>query len=117
MTLDFIIDSWVDAQELHRSYPDKFDVPNNNELDELKTGNLVKICNGKERFWVELKEINDSYLIGRIDNELCTGINYDKNSIIMFEKKNIYSIYDNDIENIIKTKLLNHAILCKHKNN
>ena len=94
MTLDFIIDNWVDARNLHNLYPDKFEVPTDIELDKMKSGNLVKICNGKERFWVEITEINERYLLGRIDNEIVSGKDYKKNNIILFEKKNIYDIHD-----------------------
>ena len=120
MSLDIFIDDWVDAKKLSKQYPEKFDIPEDNEIIKIVIGDFVKICNGKERFWVEVTEIKDDYLLGRIDNEIFTGLDYKKNSIIMFERKNIYDIHDVDLKNnakeFINNKLLQHLILCKNKN-
>ncbi len=38
------MNNFVDAQELHRLYPNTFDIPSENELEKLKLRDIVKIC-------------------------------------------------------------------------
>ena len=48
---------FIDAQEQHKQSPESFDAPSNEELDNLKKGDTVKVCNGKERFWTIILSI------------------------------------------------------------
>jgi len=108
--MEIFTDDWVDASEMNSKYPNTFDFPTQDELENITIGDTLKISNGFERFWVELKEVNNLYLIGRVDNELITN-EYNLNDYVMFEKKNIYDIHtikDKDIllKNLNKIKTL-----------
>lgn len=100
--MEIFTDDWVNANEMNSKYPNTFDSPTQNELENITIGDTVKISNGFERFWVEIKEITDLYLIGRVDNELITN-EYNLNDYVMFEKKNIYDIHTiKDKEELLK---------------
>ena len=108
--MEIYTDDWVDASEMNSKYPNTFDIPTQDELEDITIGDTVKISNGLERFWVELKEVNKLYLIGRVDNELITN-EYNLNDYVMFEKKNIYDIHtikfkEDMMKNINKIKYL-----------
>lgn len=83
---------FVDAQEMHKLHPKTFLAPTIRELRSVKVGSFVKICAGRERFWVIVYEINGDNLRGVINNELlCTkehGLGFE--SVVHFELKNVY---------------------------
>lgn len=111
--MEIFTDDWVDANEMNSKYPNTFDFPTQDELENITIGDTVKISNGLERFWVELKEVKKLYLIGRIDNELITN-EYNFNDYVMFEKKNIYDIHTiKDKEDLLKN--LNRKIKFLYK--
>ena len=116
--MEIFTDDWVDVKKMNDKYPDTFDIPTQNELENITIGDSIKISNGFERFWVEIKNINELYLIGRVDNKLITS-EYNLNDYVMFENRNIYNINNikykkNIIKNIKKNK---DKILYKIKNN
>ena len=114
--MEIFTDDWVNVNEMNSKYPNTFDIPNQNELENITIGDTVKISNGFERFWVEIKEITNLYLIGRVDNELITN-EYSLNDYVMFEKRNIYDIHTiKDKKEIIKN-LNKMKILYKEKKN
>lgn len=102
--MEIFTDDWVDAKEMNYKYPNTFDYPTQVELDNINIGDFVKISNGFERFWVQIKEKNKIYLIGRVDNELITD-EYKFNDIVMFESKNIYDIITIEDKKIFKRKI------------
>ena len=67
------------VRELNQQYPRTFLIPDNEEIDKLKTGELVKLIfamdkpqkNGcqAERMWVKIVEKNDIFFTGKLDNE------------------------------------------------
>jgi len=83
---------FIDAQQMHKDNPDTFWAPNQEELDALRPGQYVKICENRERFWVELEEVDGEKLVGRIDNDLVMEHSFKYNDIIKFEKKNVMGI-------------------------
>lgn len=85
-------DQWMSAQELARDHPDSFEIPTPEELDGLKEDDLVKVCNGKERFWVVLTKVDHSldYFEGRVNNQLVYKKPYNYDDLISFKKENIY---------------------------
>ena len=114
--MEIFTDDWVNVNEMNSKYPNTFDIPTQNELENITIGDTVKISNGFERFWVEIKEITNLYLIGRVDNELITN-EYSLNDYVMFEKRNIYDIHTiKDKKEIIKN-LNKMKILYKEKKN
>ena len=112
--MEIFTDDWVDAKEMNFKYPHTFDYPTQNELDNIKIGDSIKISNGLERFWVEIKEKNKFYLIGRVDNELITN-EYKLNDMVMFENKNIYEIRTKEDKQNYFKKLLNYQKFKKKK--
>ena len=80
----------VDAVEMAQQSPHTFHLPN---LKGLKVGDIVKVCNGFERFWVILTEINIGNMCqGIVDNLLVFPCGYDLGDMLHFEKRNIYQV-------------------------
>jgi hypothetical protein len=63
----------VDAKEMNRKHPDSFHLPPMEELQLLSKGDFVKVCDGFERFWIEIEKIKDGSILGRVDNYLLPG--------------------------------------------
>ena len=84
--------SFIDAQEMHRKHSHCFQVPNDHHLNKLKVGDYVKICEGNERFWVELTEVEGQKLSGRVDNDLFFTHDFECDDIVHFETRHVYNI-------------------------
>ncbi len=86
---------FIDAQEQYKLHPDTFEAPSNKELDKLKKGDTVKVCNGKERFWTCILSIKGDKIKATVDNILLDAdeFGYDCGDTISFEKRHIYNIY------------------------
>lgn len=85
---------FTDAQKQHKLHPKTFYAPSNEELDNLKKGDTVKVCNGEERFWTCILSITGDKIKAIVDNVLLDGDEYDNRDIISFEKRHIYDIYE-----------------------
>ena len=105
----------IDAQRLHRQFPDTFAVPSFDDIASLKSGDLVKIGveferdsggHGGERFWVVVVAAFDktspACLRGRIDNDLvCTARHgLGLNDEIDFDPQHILAIQDRGLSGI-----------------
>jgi hypothetical protein len=101
MILNILTDDWIDTHQIQLLNPNNFTIPTNNDLNSLSVGNLVKIGNKMERFWVKIVEINKDFLLGKIDNHLTFSQKYNYNDIVLFEKNNIYNIH-HDLTEITK---------------
>ena len=93
----------INAYEMSVQNPEKFEFPSNDELAKIKIGDGVKICNGKERFWTQVTNIQinnqnilDSTIIAIVDNNLIDSSEYDYGTVLSFNFKNIYDIYFKD---------------------
>ena len=84
---------FLDAQEQHKLHPDTFEVPSDITLSELNLGQWVKICDNKERFWVEVKDVNGEKITGRVDNDLVFEHDFKCDDTIDFEKRHIMATY------------------------
>jgi len=89
---------FVDAQKMHKNHPRKFEIPSKEAIKDIKKGDFVKICNGKERFWVKVigpgeKKYSFS---GVIKNELIDPEKYNYGTKIEFRHRNIYQITKKD---------------------
>ena len=90
-------DIWVDAQKRHRESPKTFHAPSPAQLDRLKIGDTVKICNGFERFWLQIVFQNHpGKFVGRVDNNLIFPRAYDFGSFVPFESRHILDIQQDD---------------------
>lgn len=84
---------WEDAQALALEHSDTFHAPTAEELDSVATGWIVKISDGKERFWVEVESRQGSELVGYVNNELLGNQAYSAiGSSVRFELRHIYEI-------------------------
>lgn len=84
---------FIDAQEMAQLHPDTFEAPSTEELNQIKEGSIVKICNGEERFWTTVIKIDKSKVTAAVDNQLLGDYDYDFGDVIEFEKRHIYSIF------------------------
>ncbi|MDL1903834.1 hypothetical protein FBT69_03350 [Synechococcales cyanobacterium CNB] len=84
----------VDAEAMAKIHPATFKVPSKEELNRLAIGSIVKVSDGRERFWVQLTAIDEPHLVGRIDNELLglAGHGLTLDDQIYLRRCNIYSI-------------------------
>lgn len=91
---------FTDAQEMQRRHPSTFSAPTGDEIKGLRTKSYVKVCAGRERFWVQIIGIafddvdpHKTVFRGRVDNDLAFksehGLDY--NDLITFEGRHIYS--------------------------
>lgn len=62
------------------------------EVEELREGDFVKLCDNGERFWVEIMRIGVYHFFGRVDNELLNEHSFQFNSLIVFKKEHVYDI-------------------------
>jgi hypothetical protein len=85
---------FVDAQEMHRNNPDRFEVPSQEELDKLDIGDVVKVCDGYERFWTIITHVDGDFLQASINNHLLDKDKGRVGDIVEFEKRHIYAIYE-----------------------
>jgi len=83
-----------DAQKLHNDNQATFNIPNDECLSKVKSGDSVKVAICGERFWVEVTNRDGDNLIGYVDNDLlCTdlhGLAY--KDIVNFEVKHIHDV-------------------------
>lgn len=50
-----------------------FDLPDIEQLKNLKVGDFVKVISSPERFWVQIEEVIENGYVGKIDSHLvCT---------------------------------------------
>lgn len=86
--------NFIDAQELHKAFPETFKVPSKADMDKLTNGDLVKIAVDSERFWVRVETVEGDKVTGSIYSDLVLtqyhGLKAQDH--IEFEKKHIYSI-------------------------
>ena len=82
-----------DAQWMSREHPNTFWAPTVTELDVLAPGYLVKVCNGPERFWTEVKHVEGAkiYAIVKNDTE-----QFPYGLRVQFEKRHAYTFTTQD---------------------
>ena len=85
----------LNARELEKQHPETFSCPNDRDCQWIKKGTMVKVCNGRERFWVEVTAIRKGGILqGRCSNNLvCTDQSVLKlGDEFQFSTVNIYDI-------------------------
>jgi hypothetical protein len=78
---------------LQKIYTDNWVSFNGPKREKIKEGNIVKISNGRESFWVIVREITDINIIGEVNNDLLGEQAYNCGDLVSFGKKNIREIY------------------------
>lgn len=85
---------FVDVQKMHAENPHTFKVPSHEELMDIEEDDFVRVCAGKERFWVRVTGIEEDNLIGRVCGDLIYtdlhGLNWSDE--VMFSRDNVYNI-------------------------
>lgn len=87
-------DNWVNVQEKAREHTDTYQAPSISDLDSIVPGISVKICNGRERFFVKVTEVfPNGTMIGLVSNCLVCGSPYNMGGKVRFHKSNIMLIF------------------------
>jgi hypothetical protein len=81
-----------EAQQLKRENPDTFTTPSDEDLLALEVGDIVKVCDGEERFWNVVKEINGDVIVAEVNNCLIGNQPYSVGHLIQFSRRHIYDI-------------------------
>ena len=86
--------TFVDAQHMRLRHPDTFWAPSKEELDDIKPGDYVKVCvnEWKERFWVEVIQVDNDILTVRVANDLLHPEASKYGDELTVNKCNIYDI-------------------------
>jgi hypothetical protein len=85
---------FTDAYEIHKENPTTFEIPTEEEINSIKIGSFIKVCAGRERFWVKVSKIEDNVYQGNINNHLMlTNEHGYKDNDLVSIKKNIFIKY------------------------
>jgi hypothetical protein len=87
-----------DAQKRHQQHPTTFEVPTQEELNNISVSDHVKVCDGMERFWVKVTGGLGRFITGTIANDLISDNDYNFGTEIEFEHKHVYSIMKSEDE-------------------
>ena len=60
------------------------------DIDSIKIGDMVKICGNNEAFWTIVTELNDNYIIGKIDNDLILEHEYKAGDLVKYERSHVH---------------------------
>jgi len=82
----------VDAAQMAQSFPETFKVPSPAELSRLAAGDIVKVSNGDEAFWVQIVSRQDDIFLARVDNNLLFG-RVTSGDLIQFHSCNVYQVW------------------------
>jgi hypothetical protein len=88
----------INAKQMSIDYPDSFSYWEE-DIANIKVGNVVKVANNWERFWVIVKEIEGNKIIGEVNNGLVGNLKgkpspYNCGNLIFFKRENIYQIWE-----------------------
>ena len=83
---------FIDAQEMAKKYPETFEAPSIEELNQIKQDDSVKLCLNDERFWVKVIEVREDEIIGEVDNQLFEEQPFNLHDIIAFKREHIYAM-------------------------
>lgn len=83
----------VNAAEMARQHPNSFELPSAEQLYKVTAGSLVKVCDGGERFWVQLYSRRGNILRGRVDSvTIFSEAEFD--DVIELHIDNIFDIHE-----------------------
>lgn len=93
------------ATEKNRLYPDTFEIPEREELESLRIGDIVKLifiptdefreeeeCGG-ERMWVIITKIDGNQYVGTLDNQPMVIHELEIGGLVRFKRENIASLW------------------------
>ena len=84
----------LDAQAMHRKHRNTFEVPSDAELAALRPGDYVKVCAGRERFWVEVDEFDGATIHATVASALVLTSEHGLKSgdALAFEPRHVLSV-------------------------
>jgi hypothetical protein len=82
----------VNAKKMANDAPESFHYWED-EIKEMKVGDYVKICDGYERFWTTVVEIDGDTIIATVSNVLL-GDKMNYKDLVSYKKYNIYEVWD-----------------------
>ena len=88
----------IDATEMADQYKSTFELPEIEMLQEVDVDWILKVCDGRERFWtsvVSIKRDNnifDTEITAKIDNHLVYSKEYNYGDTIKYKLRNVYSV-------------------------
>jgi len=88
----------INAKMMSIKHPDSFDYWEE-EIANLKVGDIVKVSNSWERFWTIVKSINGDKIVAEVNNGLIGNLmgkpsSYNFGDLIAFKRENIYQIHE-----------------------
>ena len=98
-------DLWIDAQKMHFENPDSFICPTENELKKITVGASVKISNGRERFYVIVKKVKNSKIIGKVNNIIVLPASYKFKDLVSFKKEHVFEIHLQEDKHLASERL------------
>lgn len=90
---------FINARKMAKENPNTFETPTKQETDALKIGDHVKVCNGKERFWVLITAVGKNSFTGSVDNILVSTDEYPLGCLVNFKWIHIYDFIKNHKDN------------------
>lgn len=96
--LDRLIKRFDDVQlvngvERNREYPDSFEIPSEEEKDNVQIGDYVKVSDGNERFWTVVEEFLDNEtMYVSIDNVLVSNQPYNLDDYLKIHRNHVNRI-------------------------
>lgn len=85
---------FVDAEFMAKEHPDTFETPEEEVLSALVVGDVVKVCDGAERFWTVIKEIDfEGTITAEVNNTLVGEQPYNYGDVVQFERRHIYEVH------------------------
>lgn len=98
--LDFYLKN---AEKLHEAHPDTFEIPEREERDSLRVGDIAKLVfvltspeegdPGAERMWVKVTNRQGANYVGELDNDPCALLGAEAGNFIEFGPEHIIDIY------------------------
>ena len=94
-------DDFSNAREMNENYPETFEWVEPPQRENMKRGDLIKVANGKERFWCSFRKNGiGNLIVAEVDNVLISTQGYNLGDWICFNRDNIYEyVPKNNIKN------------------
>jgi len=83
---------FIDGVERNKQRPDTFEIPSQEEKDNIEIGNYIKVGHNRERFWGKVLSLNSNKITIRIDNDLVCEHPFKCDDEIQVEKRNVLDI-------------------------
>ncbi|MCJ8601077.1 DUF2314 domain-containing protein [Klebsiella pneumoniae] len=87
---------FINAQEMAAKHPTTFYAPSSAALAKVIPGTFVKVCAGRERFWVLVRTVEGDNVTGEVNNDLQLTEEHGLKcgDQVAFQLCHIYDIYE-----------------------